>query len=50
MIQEQLVDIELIRNFPDEIFVPINVSQQSMNTKFNSVLTKLSKKIKKNIT
>ena len=43
-------DIELIRNFPDEIFVPINVSQQSMNTKFNSVLTKLSKKIKKNIT
>ncbi len=43
-------DIELIRNFPDEIFVPINVSQQSMNIKFNSVLTKLSKKIKKNIT
>tara|TARA_Y100000741_G_scaffold162928_1_gene122875 strand:- start:978 stop:2018 length:1041 start_codon:yes stop_codon:yes gene_type:complete len=43
-------DIELIRNFPDEIFVPINVSQQSMNIKFNSILTKLSKKIKENIT
>jgi len=43
-------DIELIRNFPDEIFVPINVSQQSMNIKFNSILTKLSRKIKENIT
>jgi len=43
-------DIELIKNFPDEIFVPTNVSQQSMNVKFNSILTKLSKKIKENIT
>ena len=43
-------DNELIKNFPDEIFVPINVSQQSMNVKFNSILTKLSKKAKEKIT
>ena len=43
-------DIELIKNFPDEIFVPTNVSQQSLNLKFNSILTKLSKKVKKSIT
>ena len=43
-------DIELIKNFPDEIFVPTNVSQQSLNVKFNSILTKLSKKVKKSIT
>tara|TARA_Y100001936_G_C15986987_1_gene620118 strand:+ start:53 stop:1093 length:1041 start_codon:yes stop_codon:yes gene_type:complete len=43
-------DIELIRNFSDEIFVPTNVSQQSMNVRFNSILTKLSKKVKENIT
>ena len=42
-------DIELIKRFPDEIFVPTNVSQQSMNTKFNSILTKLSKKMKEKI-
>tara|TARA_Y100001936_G_scaffold224150_1_gene241512 strand:+ start:1964 stop:3004 length:1041 start_codon:yes stop_codon:yes gene_type:complete len=42
-------DIELIKNFPDEIFVPTNVSNQSMNLTFNSVLTNLSKKIKKKI-
>ena len=42
-------DTELIKNFPDEIFVPTNVSQQSMNLTFNSILTKLSKKIKKKI-
>jgi len=42
-------DGELINNFPDEIFVPINVSQQSMNKTFNSILTKLSKKAKKKI-
>ena len=39
-------DKDLIQNFPDEIFVPTNVSQQSMNQSFNSILTKLSKKIK----
>ena len=42
-------DIELIKKFPDEIFVPTNVSQQSMNITFNSILTKLSKKVKKNL-
>tara|TARA_B100000029_G_scaffold39240_1_gene36748 strand:+ start:3234 stop:4274 length:1041 start_codon:yes stop_codon:yes gene_type:complete len=42
-------DEQIIKNFPDEIFVPINVSQQSMNKTFNSILTKLSRKIKKKI-
>ncbi len=42
-------DNEIIKNFPDEIFVPINVSQQSMNKTFNSILTKLSRRIKEEI-
>ena len=42
-------DEELIREFPDEIFVPTNVSEQSINNKFNSLLTKLSRKIKHQI-
>ena len=42
-------DRELIEKFPDQIFVPTNVSEQSMNNKFNSVLTRLSKKIKDKI-
>tara|TARA_Y100001936_G_scaffold198335_1_gene199409 strand:- start:2354 stop:3394 length:1041 start_codon:yes stop_codon:yes gene_type:complete len=42
-------DKELMKEFPDEIFVPTNVSEQSMNNKFNSLLTKLSKNIKKEI-
>ena len=42
-------DKELIKNFPDEIFVPTNVSQQSMNHTFNSILTRLSKNVKKKI-
>ena len=42
-------DKELIKRFPDEIFVPTNVSQQSMNQTFNSILTRLSKKVKQKI-
>ena len=42
-------DRDLIKQFPNEIFVPINVSQNSMNKKFNSILTRLSKKIKNKI-
>jgi len=42
-------DKELIKNFPDQIFVPTNVSQESMNQMFNSILAKLSKKFKKKI-
>ena len=42
-------DKELIKNFPDEIFVPKNVSKQSNNKNFNSILTRLSKKVKKKI-
>jgi hypothetical protein len=44
-----ITDEKLIRNFPDEIFVPTNVSQESMNQSFNSILAKLSKKIKEKI-
>ena len=47
--KKDVPDNILIRNFPDEIFVPTNVSQESMNQTFNSVLTKLSKKIKAKI-
>ena len=42
-------DKELIKNFPNEIFVPTNVSQESMNQTFNSILTKLSKTVKEKI-
>jgi len=42
-------DEKLIKNFPDEIFVPRKVSQESMNHTFNSILTKLSKKVKDKI-
>ena len=42
-------DKELIEKFPDEIFVPVDVSQKSMNQTFNSILTKLSKKVKQKI-
>jgi len=42
-------DKELIKHFPDKIFVPTNVSQQSINQTFNSILTKLSKKVKQKI-
>ena len=42
-------DKELIKNFPDEVFVPTNVSQESINQTFNSILTRLSKKIKQKI-
>ena len=47
--RKTITDRELIRNFPDEIFVPINVSQESMNQTFNSILAKLSKKVKEKI-
>ena len=47
--KKNVPDNVLIRDFPDEIFVPTNVSQESMNQTFNSVLTKLSKKIKEKI-
>ena len=42
-------DKELIKTFSDEIFVPTNVSEQSLNKKFNSLLTRLSKKVKEKI-
>ena len=44
--RKKISDEKLIQNFPDEIFVPINVSQESMNKTFNSILTKLSKNVK----
>jgi len=42
-------DEKIIQEFPDEIFVPVNVSDNFMNGSFNSVLSKLSKKVKKKI-
>ena len=45
-----ITDQKLIKNFPDEIFVPTNVSKESMNQSFNSILTKLSKKAKEKLT
>jgi len=42
-------DEKIIQEFPDEIFVPTNVSDNFMNESFNSILSKLSKKVKKKI-
>ena len=42
-------DKDLIKNFPDKIFVPVNVSQESMNQTFNSILAGLSKRVKKKL-
>ena len=46
---KKIPDEKLIKEFPDEIFVPKNVSQKSNNQFFNSILTRLSKKVKQNI-
>ena len=42
-------DKELIKKFPDEIFVPKNVSEPVFNQLFNNILSTLSKKVKKKI-
>jgi len=42
-------DEELIKKFPDEIFVPVDVTEGSVNRHFNSILSRLSKKAKKSI-
>ena len=42
-------DKELIKKFPDEIFVPKNVSEPIINRSFNNILSVLSKKVKKKI-
>jgi len=42
-------DKELIKKFPDEIFVPKNVSEPIINRSFNNILSKLSKNVKKKI-
>jgi len=47
--RKSIPDELLIQNFPNTIFVPTNVSQESMNNTFNSVLTKLSKNLKEKI-
>ena len=47
--KKTIPDKELIKKFPNEIFVPTNVSQESMNQTFNSILTKLSKTVKEKI-
>ena len=47
--RKKIPDKDLIKKFPDEIFVPINVSQNLMNGMFNSILSRLSKKVKEKI-
>jgi len=42
-------DKDLIEKFPDEIFVPKNVSEPVFNQLFNKILSALSKKVKKKI-
>lgn len=42
-------DVELIRGFPDEIFVPRNVSGEYGSKTFNLILSKLSKKVKQRL-
>jgi len=42
-------DKELIKRFPDEIFVPVDVTEGSVNRRFNSILSRLSKRAKKSI-
>jgi len=42
-------DDELIKTFPDKIFVPRNVTKGNINTIFNSILEKLSKKTKRDV-
>ena len=42
-------DEELVKKFPDEIFVPVDVTEGSVNRRFNSILSRLSKKAKKSI-
>jgi len=42
-------DEELVKKFPDEIFVPVDVTGGSVNRRFNSILSRLSKKAKKSI-
>ena len=37
----------LIKEFPDKIFVPINVAKGNINNFFNSIIEKLSIKCKK---
>ena len=42
-------DEEIIKKLPDEIYVPVNVSENSINQMFNSILSRFSKKMKKRI-
>ena len=42
-------DKELIKKFPDEIFVPVDVTKGSVNRRFNSILARLIKRAKKSI-
>lgn len=42
-------DVELISRLPDEIFVPNNVAGEYGNKTFNSIISKLSKKVKRTL-
>jgi|TARA_Y100000310_G_scaffold105045_1_gene103382 GT2 family glycosyltransferase len=47
--KKTIPDKELIKLFPDEVFVPVEVSDSSMNKLFNLILSRLSKRAKKSI-
>ncbi len=47
--KKNVSDVELITQFPDEIFVPVDVAEGSVNRRFNSILSRLSKRAKKSI-
>ena len=47
--KKSVQDAELIKTFPDKIFVPTNVAKGNINTSFNSILEKLSIKAKAKI-
>lgn len=47
--KKTISDAELIKRFPDEIFVPKNVSGESGSRTFNLVLSRLSKRVKQKI-
>jgi len=42
-------DAQLVKSFPDDIYVPVNVSSKSTNKFFNGLLSSLSKKAKRRI-
>ena len=47
--RKKISDKDLVMNFPDKIYVPSNVSGKNINSIFNSLIERLSKRAKKAI-